>query len=562
MAPKMPTAARLAVLILACLGFAGLMEGGRPATAQTDIQISACQRIDAPGHYVLTTDLDGAPLNVSTPAEMVPPYTGERTLEHTRIEITASDVTLDCQEYTLTGSGDESSDTTAIYMTGSHAFGPDDFRRYTGFGAESPCDAVFEGGPNLKDTGAAACPAPASPVPANSGTAAIKAVQVVGDPVYYPSFGDLWMSTWADDNRLFFSWGDGAGMGYGYPVGYPAYQSPDFITPAPCVKGDLFPCELWCNINLCDGAHSYPPARLVDTGVLAVGGPVPAFDSAEIVSLDVPSGDPFILQDPGGPIDIADRNDKPSSLLFYDGRLYFAGHLSTEGPGMGYLAYSDDYGQTWTEVPNSPWGATSNFRVLMFINMGQAYTLNQDGYVYALGIGQETDWQARSVYLARVPTSSITDYGAYEYFTGMNGDTPQWASAQSDATPLDALSTIAQGSAIYHAGTGQYLFMSATTDYMPVPDQPFGYGGLFAAPQPWGPWKQVGVLCFAPECDDGGYDPVWTERDMTGADGEPGKYIPGLISKGARPDYVYFSIAGGSNHYQLQIGKLEFDTGP
>jgi parallel beta-helix repeat protein len=91
MAPKTSAAARVALLILACLGFGGLVTGYRPAAAQTNTPVSACQRIDAPGHYVLTTDLDGAPLNVSTPAQLLPPYTAERVLEHTCIEITGSE---------------------------------------------------------------------------------------------------------------------------------------------------------------------------------------------------------------------------------------------------------------------------------------------------------------------------------------------------------------------------------------------------------------------------------------------------------------------------------------
>ncbi|MGD2105946.1 MAG: right-handed parallel beta-helix repeat-containing protein, partial [Anaerolineae bacterium] len=97
----------------------------------------------------------------------------------------------------------------ALGETGSSDPEAIDWCSYTGFGPEGPCDPIFEGGPNLKD-------------PQTSGVV-IRDARIVGDPIYYPSFGDLWMSTWADDGRLFLTWGDGTGFGDGYPVGYPAY---------------------------------------------------------------------------------------------------------------------------------------------------------------------------------------------------------------------------------------------------------------------------------------------------------------------------------------------------
>jgi hypothetical protein len=398
-------------------------------------------------------------------------------------------------------------------------------------------DPTFEGGPNFKD-------------PEVSG-AVIRDVRIAGDPIYYPSFGDLWMPTWADD-RLFLTWGDGTGFGDGYPVGYPAYESHESVTVTFCEEDEYlpeeegyFPCWLWCNIFPCGAGYTHATAPLTDAGVLAFVGPVPNFVDVSIASIDVPSGEAFFLQnEPGGPMDVTGRNDKPSSLLFYDGRLYLAGHSPAGQPTLGYLAYSDDYGQTWTELPGSPWGETSNFRVLMFINMGQNYVLNQDGYVYALGVGTEASWTARTVYLARVPKDAIADYGAYEYFTGLDGDEPGWSPNEAEATPLDDLHTTGQASAMYHEGTGRYLFM--TTDAGP-PDH---YGVLYEALQPWGPWREAGQLCFDFVCAS--EDSVWAD----------GKYIAGLIPKDAGLNHVYFTIAGGDQHYQLQIGMLEWETDP
>ncbi len=376
----------------------------------------------------------------------------------------------------------------------------------------------------------------------------IRNAQIIGDPIYYPSMGDLWMATWADDDRLFLSWGDGVGFGDGYPIGFPAYTSPDPITITDCDEFDIF-CWLWCNMNICDANHSYARVPLTDAAVLAFEGSVPDFEDVFITSIDVPSGESFFLETLEGEKDISGNNDKPSSLLFYNGRLFFAGHYPAGAPTKGYLAYSDDYGQTWTEVPNSPWTETSNFRVLMFINMGRAYSLNEDGYVYALGVGTEASWTMRTVYLARVPREAIVDYNAYEYFVGLNEGKPQWSPDQMEASPLDTLVTTGQASTMYHEGSNRYLFL--TTDGA-FPDSLPGTGALFEAPQPWGPWTEVTRFCFDYSCNDGTLNPAWTD----------GKYIAGLIPKGAGPDHVFFTVSGGDEHYQLQIGMLTLEIGP
>lgn len=178
----------------------------------------------------------------------------------------------------------------------------------------------------------------------------------------------------------------------------------------------------------------------------------------------------------------------------------------------------------------------------------QGYALNEDGYVYALGVGTEASWTARTVYLARVPEDAIADYGAYEYFTGLDGDGPCWSSNEGEATPLDDLHTTGQASAMHHAGIERYLTL--TTDAGSPEGLPHS-GALYEAPYPWGPWTQAAVLCFDPGCEDGSTNPAWTD----------GKYIAGLIPKAAGPNHVYFTIAGGDYHYQLQIGKLELKVG-
>ena len=94
---------------------------------------------------------------------------------------------------------------------------------------------------------------------------------MVDDPIYVPSFGDLWMPTWTDDDRLLLTWGDGTGSEDGYPTGHPQYTKTDVLTFTECEEGDEF-CTLWCNLNTCEAEKIYPVSPLTDSGVLVVSG--------------------------------------------------------------------------------------------------------------------------------------------------------------------------------------------------------------------------------------------------------------------------------------------------
>jgi hypothetical protein len=193
--------------------------------------------------------------------------------------------------------------------------------------------------------------APASPV--------IASIAVDGSPMKpFHSEGDLWMSTWADDGRLYSGWGDGAGVKAG---------------------------TIW-----------------TDCGVAHLSGSLPNL-AAEEMCFTAPTAAPNV-------------NDKPSSLLCINGRLIGAFHSPLGNAWIGYLAYSDDHGASWTRVGfheegdlwpvgGSPWVRDTNspFRCLFFINMGQDYSLNTDGFVYALGIGTAS---RRSAFSSTRPTST------------------------------------------------------------------------------------------------------------------------------------------------------------
>lgn len=395
----------------------------------------------------------------------------------------------------------------------------------------------------------------------------IVAAHIEGPPQFYPRTGDIWQTTWADDDGVYVSWGDATGQRDCCGTLEPALIGGACEAIPPNVS--LFESTFKLTTEQCQ-ANNYCFCDWTDAGLGVLRSPVMAPDPCQadcIVSLNVPSG---VAIDPADPLP---RNSKPSSLLFYNGRLYWAGIYQVAdwppspdalSPDYGYIAYSDDYGQTWTEVKNSPWSPENetHFAQIMFINMGQAYRLNQDGYVYALG----KDFGAWSfveggheyppnfdVYLARVPrdryinaegveVDPILDYSAYEYFAGTDaGDDPLWTTEQAEAVPLEGLQSLDKAGVMYHEGTGNYLFLTARP------------GWLYVSPQPWGPWRQVADLLS----DAALMDPELAPEGWTG-----GGYIPGLITKDAGPDSFYFTISGvdGPKHYQLTIGQIVLDV--
>jgi len=368
----------------------------------------------------------------------------------------------------------------------------------------------------------------------------IQGATVSDDWVWIPFFGDLWAATWAVDDRLFLSFGDGTGL----PLCVPTYDdvSPGawmdwisavevaagcFDVSAQCPQVDCVLREVFCGTFDCS-VGCFPLCPWTDAGLIALEGPLT--DLAECPGPDgcvVTRHLPFPGVPPVSPAGEHVKDDKPSSLLYLDGRLILAGHTPSGAPEVGYLASSEDDGKTWTQVEGTPWVGGSVFKDLMFIQMGKAYELNTDGYVYALGVEEELALEIQPVCLARVPRAQILDYTAYEYFAGLDGQgEPDWSDQQEAAAPLPGLGSFVQGAAIYHPGIERYLFLSGVVSFEDKT------GALFEAPTPWGPWT-VAV-------------PI------------PGAAISSLLPKGAEDERVYFTRAGGTASYNLQIGHIDF----
>jgi hypothetical protein len=184
------------------------------------------------------------------------------------------------------------------------------------------------------------------------------------------------------------------------------------------------------------------------------------------------------------------------------------------------LVYSPDNGRTWNNQDGSHpvvwenWDARTSENMLFidephdglvtggsFLQMGQDYSLNTDGYVYGyFGMGDDLG-------LYRVPRGRVRDRGSYEFVTGRRDDgTATWSSESSEAGgihrfPEGWTSTkgedgmMPQGwylNASYVPALGVYLLVASGVG---VSDEGGwwakpSYLGLWAAPTPWGPFTQ------------------------------------------------------------------------
>lgn len=376
----------------------------------------------------------------------------------------------------------------------------------------------------------AACESGDMPPEGTCPDCAVAGVDLAGEYASIPFIGDIWTATWADNDRLYLAFGDATGMAKCLPT--LLMDEPDeFDTAYLEVSPGLFTVadkdNEYCEVFGCE--EPLPLCPYTPAGLVELRGPVPEFE-------DCPGPDQCVVSRhiPYGDLTAFEHSDKPSSLVFVNGRLYAAMHYPPGQVTSGYLAYSDDYGRTWNVAPGSPWKGNSPFKVLMFVNMGQAYRLNQDGYLYALGIRDELGSPPlrQPVYLARVrleapgaATDPVTDYSAYEYYAGQEGGSPRWSRRQEDAEPLEGLETMAQASAMYHEGVGRFLFLTGLL-------RGDGTGGLFEAPKPWGPWRLAATF--------------------------PAGFIASLVPKGTGPASFYFTAAGGGGlTYNLNIGRME-----
>jgi hypothetical protein len=242
---------------------------------------------------------------------------------------------------------------------------------------------------------------------------------------------DLWPMTWAADDNMYTSWGDGGGFG---GTNRDGRVSLGFARIAGSPTG--FETE-----NVWGGKNALNP---------------PTFEG------------------------------KCAGMLSMDGILYAWINMQDVNPPDFKLAWSSDFSATWQLVS---WEFQSaEFAPGTILNFGKDYAGARDNFVYIYGGA----WGAtENVYMARVHKDHIRNRAAYEFFKGLDaGGNPLWTSDITHRRPVftdqnlvNEFNGALKASVIYNPGIGRYL--------LSIPHGGVGRLGIFDAPEPWGPWTTV-----------------------------------------------------------------------
>ncbi len=246
---------------------------------------------------------------------------------------------------------------------------------------------------------------------------------------------DQWPMTWAKDDNLYASWGDGWGWDKGEEV-----------------KRSI--------------------------GITKISGTPPNLTGEDIWG--------------AGP---GQNFGKPDALIALDEKLYmFWVNGDSRYDHDSYSAISEDNGITWTlgkerMFPNAPAG----FRVRGILQYGKGYENAPDDYVYVyFAYNRHPD-----IYLARVKKESIFNSVDYEWFEYINEDSS--ASWTQDFTKRatvfhDNNAYLWHLSICYNPGLKRYLLAKphfAKEDNRKSILADVSSFGIFDAPNPWGPWTTV-----------------------------------------------------------------------
>jgi hypothetical protein len=183
------------------------------------------------------------------------------------------------------------------------------------------------------------------------------------------------------------------------------------------------------------------------------------------------------------------------------------------------LIYSPDNGETWHNQDGSTpvvleTRKQHSLDTLMwfeeptgvmfgpFVQMGQDYRDNRDGYVYLSAPNGRTASTQNQLVMCRVPKVRICVREAYEFFAGLrpNGEAV-WAENVEDrgivhtfpegwSTHPVELSAAWNPDITYNAPLGIYM-MHATHDLGRKGGWGAPYLGIWIAANPWGPWQQI-----------------------------------------------------------------------
>ena len=259
---------------------------------------------------------------------------------------------------------------------------------------------------------------------------------------------DNWPLTWADDDALYTTWGDGTG---------------------------------------------FPPKteRKLSCGFARVtGGPT------DFVGSNVRTPAEELGEGPSG--------KKGWGILCVEGTLYLWLANDDRNGSTSRLAWSKDHAKTWDYAP---W-RFAEFGVIGFVNFGRNYAGARDEYVYAYSHdGPRPKEPADRFILMRVPKDRIADRTAWEFLERVGPENqPAWtADVSKRGAAFTHPGACLRSAMTYNPGLKRYLWWQ----HLPQPpgvtkdrgDTRFVGGfGVYDAPEPWGPWT---TAFFTPKWDVG-----------------------------------------------------------
>lgn len=260
--------------------------------------------------------------------------------------------------------------------------------------------------------------------------------------------GDNWPLTWADDDALYTTWGDGTG--FVPKVGKKLSMGFARVTGTP---------EAFTGVNVRSDAEQLGQGRAGKKGwgILCVDG--------------VPN--------------------------------LWMGHADNKG-AMTQLAWSKDHAKTWTFAD---W-KFAEFGMMGFVNFGKDYAGARDEFVYAYSHDHaHADTPADRFILLRAPKGKLTQRESWEFFVKLDAnDQPSWSrDIAARGAVFEHKDACLRSAMTYCAPLKRYLWWQ----HIPQPpgvtndrgDTRFDGGfAIYDAPEPWGPWT---TAFFTPKWDVG-----------------------------------------------------------
>ncbi|MCC6392769.1 MAG: serine hydrolase [Bryobacterales bacterium] len=210
---------------------------------------------------------------------------------------------------------------------------------------------------------------------------------------------DNWPITWADDNDLYTSYGDGWGF-------------------EPLL------------------------AKKLSLGFARITGMPPAFSGVNLRS------------ESGERTGDGKKGIKSSGMLMVDGVLY----MWVRNAGNSQLTWSEDHGRAW----QWGFQLTESFGSPAFLNFGRNYAGARDGFVYSYSQDGPSAYESYdNLVLARVPRGRIRDRAAYEFFVRRDAyGRPVWSRDIARRGPVFSHPGSCQRvDAVYHPGLKRYLLL-------------------------------------------------------------------------------------------------------